>query len=210
VLHLSLRAVFCCTGVTVAVVGCCASVSVDLDATAPESSVMWRRPPAQRAAAAERISALAAYPPFPAGVEPIRLLLCKRFGGFGRHCSRVFRNRRNSAVDGGKRQLAGLLTLAPVHSGVTPVTEDSGAVASKSTETLAQQPTTATVVQRRLGKAGTQLEPISALLRLHVELGGGATGARMSTAELRRLRKTREQWRPNPPKRLHSSRRPPP
>ncbi|KAG0658433.1 hypothetical protein C6P46_005796 [Rhodotorula mucilaginosa] len=34
---------------------------------------LWRRPPAQRAAAAERISALAAYPPFPAGVEPIRL-----------------------------------------------------------------------------------------------------------------------------------------
>ncbi|TKA57755.1 hypothetical protein B0A53_00904 [Rhodotorula sp. CCFEE 5036] len=31
------------------------------------------RNPSQRAAAAERISALAAYPPFPAGVEPIRL-----------------------------------------------------------------------------------------------------------------------------------------
>lgn len=34
---------------------------------------LWRRPAAQRAAAAERVSTLAAYPPFPAGVEPIRL-----------------------------------------------------------------------------------------------------------------------------------------
>ena len=40
-------------------------------------------------------------------------------------------------------------------------------------------------VQRRLGKAGTQLEPISALLRLHAELGGGATGARIAGETMR-------------------------